>query len=185
MLHASVTIYGTYFPITVEFDRISNHNWIPTGRSCAVDPLFLDDTIKQIMAIYCGLGNAENIKNERNNDKLIVFFVYVWIVDDHLFSLFTGLQKIEKVMLAGCDLEWPKRGFWHFPNLQMAECSNGRNCPKPEQEDLYSRALVSVHFFWFRPISPSNRLAKEGLQGNGENFIIFSKTNSEFSTILI
>jgi hypothetical protein len=72
------------------------------------------------------------------------------------------------------------RFFSYWPNMQMAEsqwaeCSNGRNWPNPDQVDLHSRALVSVHLIWIWPISPSNRLAKKELQGSVENFHFFQE----------
>jgi hypothetical protein len=63
-----------------------------------------------------------------------------------------------------------KYGFHH-----LAEYTNGRNWPNPDQVDLHSRALVSVHLIWIRPISPCNCLAKTGLQGSVENCYSFQE----------
>ena len=48
-----------------------------------------------------------------------------------------------------------KEVFSIWPNMQIvesqwAECSNGRSLPNPDQVDLHSRPLVSVHLLWIR-----------------------------------
>jgi hypothetical protein len=68
-----------------------------------------------------------------------------------------------------------KDGFQHLAEYTNGRISIGRmlKWPNPEQVDLHSRALVSGHLLWIRPISLCKRLAKNGLQGSVENFYSF------------
>jgi hypothetical protein len=78
------------------------------------------------------------------------------------------------------NLKWPKEKKARKEVFQhLAEYTNGRismsrmlKWPNPDQVDFHSHALISVLLIWIRPISPCNRLAKQGLQG-AENFYSF------------
>jgi hypothetical protein len=78
-----------------------------------------------------------------------------------------------------------KEVFQHLAEYANSRISIGQmlkwpNWPNPEQVDLHSRVI------W--PISPCNRLAKKGLQGNVENFCSFhekSRVLYEFELFLI
>jgi hypothetical protein len=59
-----------------------------------------------------------------------------------------------------------------------------RKAEKKWAENLYSRALVSVHLLWIRPILRCNRLVKKGLQSLWWKFLVFDK-NPEFCMNLI
>jgi hypothetical protein len=74
-----------------------------------------------------------------------------------------------------------KEGFQHLAEYTNGRISIGRmlKWPNPDQVDLHSRALVSVHLIWIRPILPCNRLAKKGLPGSVENFYSFQEKSRD------
>jgi hypothetical protein len=116
-------------------------------------------------------------RNIRNSKKTIdagtILLIRPTNKENHKIILFFPI--LSNKMRVGPQMTKEKKAekevFQHLTEYVNGRISIGRMLKWPKS----TRALVSVHFIWIRPISPCNCLAKKGLQDGGEHFYSFRK----------